>query len=731
MMQNVATTKSEVAAFATGTQTSSFTDSGANEQFGRLLQEQRSTNSVVVNSENSSPKNSNKKAAQQPEANIKNDLFVEANQNTSKDRVKANDEQIPNTSQDKAVTDSSDGSVLKGENVDDNLKDELKVTNTNAEQQSVSSSNQNDIESGDESANIVAQEWVLLIDNLNRLADITHTSNPTLVEQNSHQLEVSVDELKLSSKIENALSEEVGEGQFVDNLRLSIDDITLLGTEDKKVPSEHIVSTKKQTEQTISSIVDKALGEVLAAVEGETEVDIPQKTAKLILEQPLVLKDLINQLRVASQESDTDSTEQQSLDTTTDSAVKKDSQLINQQADLTLAENKDLLKTLVVEIDTNEPDKLVKANFSDTLEKLAQTQQAEVETTKLNPIAEKAELIEQDVQMTQVAANIQLNVNKTDKAVVNNDLKSLLNLSDSKLDKVLENIAQRVFDSKNAGESISPEQLAQQVVMPKSAEIINSLESSTKDFISALKSGLEEFKNQLSQGREPGIDLKALMAEALAKTTDPASVAKTPVNLEQIASSVSQVLDLAQSMSRTIENRHDQAYSATLRDVAQIQGEQSKQIQLNQVESRFEKAINIAKPEGHQQLAEKVRWMVNTKNLVAEIRLDPAELGSVHVKVSMSGESATVNFVVQSQQARDAVDTATPRLREMLAEKGIELGQSSVRQESDGQQGHGDGELAKQGGRANGESEETDMSEQVLAQQNIVNGALGGIDYFV
>jgi flagellar hook-length control protein FliK len=731
MMQNVATTKSEVAAFATGTQTSSFTDSGANEQFGRLLQEQRSTNSVVVNSENSSPKNSNKKAAQQPEANIKNDLFVEANQNTSKDRVKANDEQIPNTSQDKAVTDSSDGSVLKGENVDDNLKDELKVTNTNAEQQSVSSSNQNDIESGDESANIVAQEWVLLIDNLNRLADITHTSNPTLVEQNSHQLEVSVDELKLSSKIENALSEEVGEGQFVDNLRLSIDDITLLGTEDKKVPSEHIVSTKKQTEQTISSIVDKALGEVLAAVEGETEVDIPQKTAKLILEQPLVLKDLINQLRVASQESDTDSTEQQSLDTTTDSAVKKDSQLINQQADLTLAENKDLLKTLVVEIDTNEPDKLVKANFSDTLEKLAQTQQAEVETTKLNPIAEKAELIEQDVQMTQVAANIQLNVNKTDKAVVNNDLKSLLNLSDSKLDKVLENIAQRVFDSKNAGESISPEQLAQQVVMPKSAEIISSLESSTKDFISALKSGLEEFKNQLSQGREPGIDLKALMAEALAKTTDPASVAKTPVNLEQIASSVSQVLDLAQSMSRTIENRHDQAYSATLRDVAQIQGEQSKQIQLNQVESRFEKAINIAKPEGHQQLAEKVRWMVNTKNLVAEIRLDPAELGSVHVKVSMSGESATVNFVVQSQQARDAVDTATPRLREMLAEKGIELGQSSVRQESDGQQGHGDGELAKQGGRANGESEETDMSEQVLAQQNIVNGALGGIDYFV
>jgi flagellar hook-length control protein FliK len=121
--------------------------------------------------------------------------------------------------------------------------------------------------------------------------------------------------------------------------------------------------------------------------------------------------------------------------------------------------------------------------------------------------------------------------------------------------------------------------------------------------------------------------------------------------------------------------------------------------------------------------------MVNTKNLVAEIRLDPAELGTLHIKVAVSGESATVNFVVQSQQARDAVDTATPRLKEMLAEKGIELGQSSVRQESDGQQDQGDAESASQGGLGNDEAE--DVSEQVLGQHNIVNGALGGIDYFV
>jgi flagellar hook-length control protein FliK len=67
----------------------------------------------------------------------------------------------------------------------------------------------------------------------------------------------------------------------------------------------------------------------------------------------------------------------------------------------------------------------------------------------------------------------------------------------------------------------------------------------------------------------------------------------------------------------------------------------------------------------------------------------------------------------------------------MLAENGIELGQSSVRQESDGQQGQSDSELARQGGHANNDAEDLEMPEQVLAQQNIVNGALGGIDYFV
>lgn len=706
MMQHVATAKSEVAAFATGAETNSFTGSESNEQFGKLLQEQKSVHSETDKPERIHLHKPSKETLQQ-----------------STDEVSKQ----PSS----AVTAVTEDAIIQVESTSN--EDALKETDTKAELQLALSSKQDDIESEPAAGkgSIVTQDWVALVE---KLADSARPEKSYEIEGGVPTPEDIKLDFGLPYKVEKDLLEKVADKQIVDNFKVTIDDIAPdIVQEDSKVPNDNALVTKKPVEQNISILVDKALSEVLttAEVDGLTEVDVRQKAVELLLEQPEVLQDLISQLQVASQKSGADSgtntTEQKILDTTIETAIKQDSLLAGQhveaegQTDLTLAENKALLAALLVVTEADktnikEPVKLAPPVASDTAEKLAKIQQAEAGVTTAESIIQKDELLDKSVQVAQVVPS-------------NNDIKNILNLTDNKRDKVLENIAQRVFEDKKAAAPIIPEQIAQQMVTPKAAEFLSFVEPSSKDFIAALKSGLEEFKNQLSQGREPGIDLKSLISDALAKTTDTAVVVKTAVNLEQIVNSVSQVLDLAQTMSRTIENRHDQAFSASMRDVAQIQGEQSKQIQLNQFESKFEKAINIAKPEGHQQLAEKVRWMVNTKNLVAEIRLDPAELGSVHVKVAVTGESATVNFVVQSQQARDAVDTATPRLREMLAEKGIELGQSSVRQESDGQQGQDD-ELAKQGG-GKGETEELDMPEQVLAQQNIVNGALGGIDYFV
>jgi flagellar hook-length control protein FliK len=774
MMQHVATAKSEVAAFATGAKSDSFKGSESNEQFGKLLQDQKLVHTLDGAPEAPTPLSARKQALQQSIDETKN----VASSSLKEDTTKALDAQSSSSSQDNtAIQSATEGSTSKdgltAVNVDDvseSVANSLKDGNTKEEWQLVSSLKEYDTEAAVESVSISAQEWVSLVDDLQKLTEIAQSTKQSLEDIDVESKDVSVADLILATKVEKGLLELAAKLQPIDNINATLDKSSLRQTgqlDEKKLNNEELVSfvTKEISQPSLAIYIQKILEKLTAEVETEHDStrDIQQKTAESLLGQPDVLQNLLS----ANQEVESDS-----------------------QVDLTSAENEALLRTLLVDVDigTNpvkgsvnlaqpilpdspdklmqaqpvlpdspdklmqaqpvlpdspdklmqaqpvlpdSPDKLMQAQpiLPDSPDKLMQAQQAQALLIKSESVDEQGELLEQDVQLAHVLPSNLVNSVKTEKLASNNDINNILILPDNKLDKVLENIAQRVFDNKKAGEPINPEQIVQQVVVPKAAEIISTVELSSKDFISALKSGLEEFKNQLSQGREPGIDLKALVADALAKTTDTAIVAKAPINLEQMVNNVSQVLDLGQKINRAIEQHHDQVYSATMRDVAQIQGEQSKQVQLNQFESKFEKAINIAKPEGHLQLAEKVRWMVNTKNLIAEIRLDPAELGSVHVKVAMSGESATVNFVVQSQQARDAVDTATPRLREMLAEKGIELGQSSVRQESDGQQEQG--EDVKQGERGNDESEDIDVSEQVLAQHNIVNGALGGIDYFV
>ncbi|GBL04042.1 flagellar hook-length control protein FliK [Glaciecola sp. KUL10] len=290
------------------------------------------------------------------------------------------------------------------------------------------------------------------------------------------------------------------------------------------------------------------------------------------------------------------------------------------------------------------------------------------------------------------------------------------NLPEDKLKSALENINKRV------------------------SEVVTELKAEGKgtEFIAALQAGVKEVKEQLKQGREPGIDLKALVSDALAKTEVSAVQPQAEVKLERQVTQVANILGVASSLSQATT----QAVSATIglnevnlqKEVNQAQVENAKQ--LNQ-QANNDKAFNILKPDGQTQLAEKVRWMVNNRSLTAEIRLDPPDLGGMQIKVAMSGDAASVNFVVQSQHARDVLDQAAPQLRDMLEEQGISLGESSVQQDS----GNNQQELAENENLGTGganiinsddnESQNNDLAEQnVLSEQRIVNGRIGGIDHY-
>ncbi len=101
-------------------------------------------------------------------------------------------------------------------------------------------------------------------------------------------------------------------------------------------------------------------------------------------------------------------------------------------------------------------------------------------------------------------------------------------------------------------------------------------------------------------------------------------------------------------------------------------------------------------------LGERLQWIVNNNLQQAEIRLDPPELGTLEIKLSVQKEHAQVNIIAHHALARDAVDAAIPRLREMFADIGLNLGDVNVSQESFGQQqmaGDGSGS----GGSASGQ----------------------------
>lgn len=90
----------------------------------------------------------------------------------------------------------------------------------------------------------------------------------------------------------------------------------------------------------------------------------------------------------------------------------------------------------------------------------------------------------------------------------------------------------------------------------------------------------------------------------------------------------------------------------------------------------------IGKPGWTQQLGERITWLVNNAHPTAEIRLNPPELGRIDVKIEMELNQAKVMFSSQHSQVREVLESALPKLREMLATQQIQLNDVSVSQHS-------------------------------------------------
>lgn len=120
--------------------------------------------------------------------------------------------------------------------------------------------------------------------------------------------------------------------------------------------------------------------------------------------------------------------------------------------------------------------------------------------------------------------------------------------------------------------------------------------------------------------------------------------------------------------------------------------------------------MNTANPNWGNAVGEKILWMANQQLSSADIRLDPPELGSLQVKVTVQQDQANITFISPHPQVRELLDQQVTRLREMFAEQGLNLGQVDIADKREQESRQSDEESKSKSRFVSEESEETQVA---------------------
>ncbi len=130
-------------------------------------------------------------------------------------------------------------------------------------------------------------------------------------------------------------------------------------------------------------------------------------------------------------------------------------------------------------------------------------------------------------------------------------------------------------------------------------------------------------------------------------------------------------------------------------------------------------------------LGNRVMWMLNQDKAGAELRLHPPQLGPLEVRVSLEGEQTSVSFIVHHAAVREALESAIPKLREMLGSGGLNLANVDVSQQNLPQQQHGESRHPNFSNEGLEAGTEYDLTSREDPMDQVRINATGLVDYFV
>jgi flagellar hook-length control protein FliK len=231
--------------------------------------------------------------------------------------------------------------------------------------------------------------------------------------------------------------------------------------------------------------------------------------------------------------------------------------------------------------------------------------------------------------------------------------------------------------SKMASHTLNAAQLdllAQSKTLAGGVSPLENTQQLTAAITKTLTSGQQQTPSGVNAPTRP-------MASLLASTTLPANqlfnkLLADNASLSAASSVDAEAFDIASAMSKEF----DKGLSTPVPTASPLTGKLSADLVLTtplSLNTSFQSAGQWG-----QSVTDKVMWMSSKGIKEATIQLDPPELGSLQVKVSVNQDQAQVSFIVQNTSVREALDQQSMRLREMFAEEGLNLVDVDVSDES-------------------------------------------------
>ena len=84
----------------------------------------------------------------------------------------------------------------------------------------------------------------------------------------------------------------------------------------------------------------------------------------------------------------------------------------------------------------------------------------------------------------------------------------------------------------------------------------------------------------------------------------------------------------------------------------------------------------------NQSVGQKIIWMVAGGLQTAELTLSPPDLGPMQVVLSVNNDQANATFISNHSDVREALESAMPKLRQMMSDAGVQLSSFSVKSDS-------------------------------------------------